>query len=229
MARGTQFLALLDQLRSELGQSANPSHGLNTASSYKYKLNATQEWLYRDHGWSFLRGPYDVETQAGESLYDLPVDQSTITKVEFKWDDSWEPLSWGIGGIEYSEQDSDEDERSDPVQKIDLRQDSQFEVWPIPATDGNTIRFWGREAYRPLVNDSDTAMLDDRLIVLFTAANLAPKEQYQRKLTEANTYYNTMKKAARKPSRGFILGGGQGGIDLRPGRVRVAEANRSGA
>src|SRR5690606_28391937 len=115
-----------------------------------------------------------------------------------------------IGGQELSARDSDEDERDDPVQKFALRDEGRFEAWPIPLTNGGTLRFYGRAAYQPLVNDNDQAMLDDRLIVLFTAANLAPKEQYTRKLAEANTYYRTMKKRYRTPTKAYVLGGGQG-------------------
>lgn len=228
MARGTQLRELVIQLRHELQQSANPAHGVNTVDSHKYKLNATQEFLWNDFAWSYKNGPFDVETQAGERLYDLPCDQGSIRRVEVKWGNVWHPVAWGIGGRELSSIDSELDERTDPITKLDIRDEGQFEVWPLPATDGNTIRFYGRASYAKLVNDADRAVLDDRLIVLFTAANLAPKEQYQRKLAEANTYYRTMKKRGRIPSRGFVLGGGSGPSRYTPGPVRVAEADRSG-
>jgi hypothetical protein len=231
MARGTQLIKLVDQLRSELKESSNPASGVNTLESYKYVLNAQQEFLYHDYAWPFLRGHFDVEMQAGERYYDLPVDPGTISRYEFKWNDIWSPIVVGIGASNYNSQDSDRDQRADPVQNWQFEGDTQFEVWPVPASNGGTVRFWGRQALTKMVKDTDRCILDDRLIVLFAAANRAPKETYQRKLAEANSYYRALKKRFTNGSRGFVLGGGQGNSTGRspPGHVRVAEANRSGS
>lgn len=230
MARGTQLIALLDQLRKELKESANPSSGVNTLDTYKYKLDAQQEFLYNDYTWPFLNGRFDVTMQAGERYYDLPVNPGTIKKIEFQWNNVWSPIHRGISGQNYNSLNSDTDMRNDPVQAWDFFEENQFEVWPIPASNGSTFRFYGTQALTKLVNDDSRAVLDDRLIVLFAAANLAPKEQYQRKLAEANSYYRAIKKRYRNRSRGFVLGGADGPSvgRLPPGPVRVAEANRSG-
>lgn len=229
MARGTQLLKLVDQLRSELKESTNAAHGVNTLGTYKYKLNAQQAFLYHDYAWPFLNGTFDVETQAGERYYDLPVDAGTIGRVEFKWNNIWFPLARGISGRNYNAVDPDQDNRSDPVQNWQLYGESQFEVWPLPATNGSTVRFWGRQALTEMVADNHRCVIDDRLIVLFAAANLAPKEQYQRKLAEANSFYRALKKRYRSRSRGFVLGGSSEPMTGRqpPGHVRVAEGNRS--
>lgn len=231
MARGTQLIELVDQLRSELKESTNPSHGTNTLVTYKYKLNAQQEFLYNDYTWPFLDRDFDVEMEQGERYYTLPVNPGTIKRVEIKWNNVWSPLEQGIAGAQLNALDSDRDMRNDPVQRWQFYGDNQFEAWPIPASTGATVRFWGMQALTKMVADADRAVLDDRLIVLFAAANLAPKEQYQRKLAEANSYYRTLKKRYRTRSRGFVLGGGTGPSVGRqpPGHVRVAEANRSGS
>lgn len=229
MARNTQLISLVDQLRAELRQSQNPSAGVNVLDTQKRALRTAQEFLYADFEWAFLWDEYDVETQAGQQYYDLPVDSGSIKKVDFKFGNAWSPLRWGIGGPQMNSQDSDLDQRSDPVQRIGPHGDAQFRVWPIPATDDNTIRFYGKAALRALVADDDRAMLDDTLIVMYAAWKLAPKERKKDALADFTTFYATMKKKFRIPAKAFVLGGG-GGLPMGrtpPGHVRVAEADRS--
>lgn len=231
MARNTQLIELLDQLRSELRQSVNPSSGVNTEQTYKRALRTAQEFLYNDYDWSFLHTYVDVETEAGEQYYDFPVEQSSIQKVEFKWGNVWTPLKWGIGASQLNAQNSDDDQRSDPVTHIDVYQGNQFRVWPMPASDGNSVRFWGKLPLTRLVNNDDRALLDDLLIVSYAAHKLAPKERKKDALAELNTIYRQQKKIYRRPVKHFILGGCGGTPAGRqpPGHVRVAEANRSGS
>lgn len=226
MAYDTTLISLVDQLRAELRQSLNPSAGVNVLDTQKRALRTAQEFLYKDHEWPFLSGEFDVNTAAGQQLYDLPVKK--IKKVDFKWGTQWLPLKWGIGSPQLNSQDSDLDQRSDPVQRIDVL-GAQFRVWPLPATGDNPIRFYGTQALRPLVKDDDRAMLDDLLIVSYAAWKLAPKERKKDALAEFTSIYATEKKATRRPAKHFVLGGGGGTPTGRqpPGHVRVAEADRS--
>lgn len=224
MARNTQLLQLVDQLRSELGASVNPSQGLNTLATHKYKLKVAQEFLYYDYAWPFLKEPGDVVMQAGQRYYDLPVAAEGIKRVEYKWGDTWAPLKQGIGGPEYSAEDSEDDERADPVRAWQFYGLNQFEVWPLPATnDLCTVRFYGTRVLTPLVADNSRALLDDRLIVLYAAWSLSPKEQRDNRLKDFNTYYSALKRRSTNKSRGIVLGGAGGGAcPESPTTVRVA-------
>lgn len=229
MARNTQLLELLGQLQSELRESKNPAAGVNVRDTRINALNQAQEFLYYDNTWSFLNSNFDVTTQAGQQNYDLPVDDGKIKKVELKWGNAWTPLQWGIAGPQLTAQDPDLDQRADPVQRIDLIDGEQFRVWPLPASDGNTIRFWGTRRLTRLVDNDDRAILDDRLIVLLAAWDLAPKERKDSALQKFTTFYKTWKKAFRLPRKHFVLGA-NGGIPTGrqpPGYVRVAEGNRT--
>lgn len=57
-------------------------------------------------------------------------------------------------------------------------QTSYFEVWPVPTTT-QTIRFTGERLLNQLVNDTDTADLDDVLLVLSVAAADAARRELQ--------------------------------------------------
>jgi hypothetical protein len=176
VARGTQLLRLVNDLRSELKESTNPAHGVNTLETYKYKLNAQQEFLYNDYAWPFLNGSFDVTTQAGERYYDLPVDPGTIRRVEFKWNGIWFPLANGISGRNYNAQNSEDDQRADPVQRWQFYGSQQFEVWPIPATERQHRPLLGaRRRSRRWSRTAIGACIDDRLIVLVRRRQSRPE------------------------------------------------------
>jgi hypothetical protein len=231
MARGTQLAELIDQLRSNLEMSVNPAQGVNALGVHKRALNEAQELMYYAYEWPFLNGYFDVTMSAGSQFYDLPVDPGTIERVEFKWGNVWTPLVKGIGGPQLNAQDSDNDQRSDPVQNWEFYQTNQFRVFPIPASGDGIVRFYGRQALSRLVTNTDRAVLDDTLIVKFAAAQLSPDKKKASKQQEANTFFNVLKKRYRNRKRVFVLGGGGGQPVGRqpPGHVRVAEANRSGS
>ena len=202
--RGTTLGELVTQLRAEMGESLQASLGLNTLENYKMRLRREQERLYDDWDWQILRGYYDVPMQAGERYYDFPVVPESLEKVEVLFNDFWFPLRKGISGVEYSSFPNDQ--QYDPVQKWDnyldpLGGDStvdnlQFEVWPIPQVDGaSTVRFWGKRVLPPLISDSDKAILDDQLIVLYAAATLMKDSEARKlKLAEADSRYKSLKK-----------------------------------
>lgn len=171
---------LLTDLRLELGFSDNSSVGQNYDATLKYHLNAEYERLWNDFQWPHLWGTddngwFDVETQAGERYYDYPdgMDPLSVKKVWYKYADSWAPLSNEVTPGHYNAFDSDDDEnRNDPAMAWRQHTAEQFELWPIPATDGLTIRFEGRRAFAKLVDNSDVCFLDGQLIVLAAATRI---------------------------------------------------------
>ncbi len=204
MARGTQLVTLVTMLRAELGDSLQASLGLNVLQTYKMRLKREQERLYHGWDWQNLRGKHDVLMKAGQRYYDFPVTPETVEKIEVKFSNIWMPVVKGISGSDYSMFPLDTP--YDPVQKWDYYLDPagadssvdnlQFEVWPIPAVDDvSTMRFWGKRALPPLTSDNHKAILDDQLIVLYTAATLIKDGETRKlKLAEADSYYKSIKK-----------------------------------
>lgn len=220
-------------LRAETGMSLTPNLGINSLETYKYHLRKQQERLYHDHDWPFLNGHYDVEMQAGERYYDLPVHPERIEKVEVKWGGRWAPLPYGIKSEYYNSRDSDLDQRNDPPEGWGFYLDPegadstvdniQFEVWPIPiSNDQSTVRFHGKRALPPLTSESHKAILDDLLIVLYAASKIIKdKGEREMKLAEAKAHYTTLKRRSKK-GKVFVLGGGGDVSKPPPGPVRVA-------
>lgn len=212
MARGTQLSALVDQLRAEIGASTNVAMGVNMLPAIKQILRRTQERLWADFEWPFAFIERDEPLLNGQRYYtfDNDIDFDRISKAEVKWSDTWRSLSYGIGAEQYNTSDSEAGEKEDPCTNWRHYEGNQFEVWPVPASDDSKIRFKAIKKLPALVNDSDTAALDDNLIVLFAAAELlarAKSDDAGAKLQAAQSHLIKLKGQGIKTDV-FVLGGG---------------------
>ncbi len=176
MARGTTLENLILMFRAETKQSLSAAQGLNTVDAVKFSLRRVQEQLYGDFDWPHLRVTRDEVLQAGQRYYSFPADLNfdrieSVVYQEFGVTRRWREVSYGIGPVEYNSYDSDADERSDPVRRWSAYEGDQYEVWPLPAVNGGTLRFTGIKALPPLTDPQDVAALDDNMIVMFAAAD----------------------------------------------------------
>ena len=178
MARNQTLLKLLQDYRAEIRASGNAAHNAAAREGQVHLLQRTQEMLWDKHDWSFLRVERTFDVQAGQRYYDTP-DDIVIDRVEtlyVRYGEEWCRLGDGITDEHYSTWDSDLDERSWPVEQWQVYEGEQIELWPVPADDADATSLEGRikivgiRSLRPLVADTDRADLDDRLIVLYAAA-----------------------------------------------------------
>lgn len=187
MARGTSLGVIVDKVRAEARHSQNPALGTNVRATIINAIQRVQNQLYLDYDWPFLRVRRDKLTQAGQRYYDFPTDLNLerVETFEVLWGTEWRPIENGIEMSDYTTWNSDLDVRVDPVRKwqmIDAGAGPQYEIWPLPATNDNTMRWTGIRKLQPLVADSDRADLDDDMIALFVAAEfLAHAKQYDAK------------------------------------------------
>src|ERR1051326_1863500 len=205
MARGTQLSVLLNMLNAELGYStaSNP----NRDAELTMLLSNMQQWLTTEYNWPFLERRWDVVVAPGQQYVgfptsnDLPevVDMNLerYPKVEVYWNTIYQPVAYGIGEDQYNFMNFALGQQSDPIQRWraatnpnEPTDPNQFEVWPVPVTQ-QTIRFTGQRAVLPLSAPTDTADLDDMLLVYSVAA---------KKLTRAKDASAPMiaKEAARR-------------------------------
>lgn len=235
MARGKQLSQLVDMLRSETGQSTAVSVGLDRLPELQQIIRRNQEGLYDAFDWPFLRVQPFKNLAAGQRYYDFPTDlnMERVEEVVVWWNDQPIPLVRGIEFAHYVQYDSENDERTDPVSRWDVRwtgSREQIEVWPIPATTYSStnryrLQFKGIRPLRAMVSDSDVADLDDQLIVLFAAAELLARqksEDAKAKQMKAVERFNVLKGRMRGGSSMFILGGGTPDLHRRRGTtIRV--------
>lgn len=182
MARGTQLLELVRMLRSEIGRATNVAVGVDDVAELKTKLRRQQELFYDSFDWPFLRQVFTAkDMQAGERYYDFPAETNVdrIERVVVWFSNLPRPITRGIGFAEYAIYNSEDDVRTDPVTRWDVRWTGtveQMEVWPIPSSNDQTVQCSGIRALRPLINDAHVCDLDDQMIVLAVAAELLGKQ-----------------------------------------------------
>lgn len=174
MARGVQLGELIEAFRNEVRQSNQLSVGTDSLPHVKQLLRRTQRLLYEKHFWPFLSMFPTKAIVAGSRYYDAPANLNVdrIVEVAVIYNDEPIPVDRGIGFEEYAIYDPDDDERSAPLLKWDLRwtgSATQLEVWPLPS-EAMTLQFKCMRPLRAMTDDDDVADLDEDLIVLFAAA-----------------------------------------------------------
>jgi hypothetical protein len=212
MARGTQLSALVDQLRAEIGASTNVAMGVNMLPILKQVLKRTQERLWADFDWPFAWIERDEQLLDGQRYYtfDNDIDFDRIRVASLYYGNVWRGIEYGITPANYNLSNPDLGMKQDPIQRWRHWEGNQFEVWPVPSSSTTKIRFKAIKKLNPLISDSDTAELDDNLIVLFAAAEMLARAKSQDasyKLQAAQDYFNKLKGNMMK-SPMIVMGGG---------------------
>jgi len=187
VARNQTLLKLLMDFRSEARLSGNPAHNSNVRESQVRMLQRIQEWLWEEHDWPHLMVERFMPVQAGQRFYSPPPDMSIdrVRKIEVRYGEQWCELTPLIPSEAYSHWDSERGERSWPVSRWRVYEDEQIELWPIPADNADTVslegvlKISGIRNLRPLVQDTDRADLDDRMLVLYAAAETLAADRAQ--------------------------------------------------
>lgn len=212
MAYGVTLGQLVDQVRAEIGASVNPAQGVGQLAQLKQTLSRTQARLYADFNWPHLISRRDETLMLGERYYTFNADVNfeKIVKAEVLYTNTWRPVDYGIPNTAYNYVNSEVNSESDPVRRWQHYERGQFEVWPIPASAGQILRFTATLNLRPLLADSDVADLDSDLLVLFTAAELLTRlksADAQAKQSLAASHYKNLRGNQVKTNV-FMMGGG---------------------
>lgn len=230
MARGTTLVKLLDMYRAECRMSLNPAQNGQDRDRQIEHIQRTQEWLWTDFNWPLLRVDRKFFPQAGQRYYDMPedLDIDRITTVKIFTEQAYVTLHPGIDNSHFTAYNSDLNERQWPPRRWQISEDEQMELWPIPDGAGDTttldgeITITGIRKLKPLVKDTDRADLDDRLIILFCAAEyLASKgdKSANAKQQQANAHYAKLR-GNQTPRKTFNMFG-IGSADYNKPTIRV--------
>lgn len=217
MARNNTLEELIEFVRDEAALSTNSSRGTDHRNYIIRLIRRYYEQLYDEHDWPFLRLKREdagKDIEAGQRYYDFPAELNLerAHKLWVKWGETWIPMEYGITPDDYSAQDSDDDERTDPPLKWQIYDENQFEIWPLPATDNpGGLRFEGIRKATALNEESDRCDLDGTLIALFVAAEILGKNKAtaaaaEAKLSAARDRFNTLKARAPRPRVRMGLG-----------------------
>jgi len=206
MPNEIQLGQIVEEVRAELGMALDPNLGIDLERTIKLKAKRIQHELWFDVDWAHLQVYRYKAMRAGERYYAFPddLDADRIYKAEYKFNNIYLPLSFGIDRQSFVFRDSERNQRQDPILQWDFHREQtndnlQFEVWPTPASNGslylpitdppseetfdpdrNTdgdrfIRFEGIKNLNPFTENDHYSTLDGDLIVLLTAASFAPK------------------------------------------------------
>jgi hypothetical protein len=217
MARGTQLVQLVNQLKAETGHFTAVNAGVSSLDNDKILLQRTQELLYDDYDWPFMRIMPFTQLNGGQQYYDLPTDLNLerIELVQVWYGGQPHPIENGISYPEYAQYDSTSGVRCDPPRKWDIRwtgSSEQVEIWPIPAGNDQKLQWTGIRKLRPLVADGDVADLDDRLIVLFAAAEKLGRQNAKDAAAKAAAAQRRLEKLrgrVKNAERMVVMGGVQ--------------------
>lgn len=230
MARGKQLLSLIAQLRAETGRTQNVAVGVDEVENLKVILQRTQELLYEEYEWPHLRVQRTIALSAGQRYYDLPADLNfdRIQDVKLKYNNVYTDVERGILFDDYSIYDSNAGtpDRSFPVLKWDIRNtgsSEQLEIWPI-TSQSSTLYLFGTKKLNDLIQESDTADLDDRLIVLFAAAEILSRQKSndaKNKLSQAERRLAMLRKNSQADSKMIQVGLGNRGRSSFSGKTTI--------
>ena len=230
MARGKQLLSLIAQLRAETGRTQDVSVGVDEVENLKVILQRTQETLYEEYEWPHMRVQKTITLNAGQRHYDLPsgLNFDRIQDVKLRYNSVYVDLERGITFDDYSVYDSNASTpvRSFPTLKWDIRDTGsgeQVEVWPIPNTSA-TVYMFGTKILGDLIQDADTADLDDRLIVLFAAAEMLARQKSNDakiKLSQAERRLAMLRKNSQAGSKTVQVGLGNRNRQTNRGRTTI--------
>jgi len=240
MARGTQFSQLVYMLRAEIRRSTNVNVGVDDLPELKQAINQNYAIQWARFDWPFLDKFYPaLRLNAGQRYYTLPggltydrikaaavyfsgVPQRVQRGITFEDYVLFDPDSGSTLGASDGGPWNATGAYSDPVLKWDIRAGNagqeQLEVWPVPSSNSQFMRFWGYAASPYLVNDADQCWLDDMLVVLYSAAGLLALDESeprvglppaaQLKLKQADDYFASLISNASAGRRTVAMGQG---------------------
>lgn len=163
---------MLFDLRAEISVATDSTVGQSENPALMVLLRRTQETLYNEWDWPHLDGQwFDLTLNAGQRYYDFPanLNYERATKAYVQWGNIWQTMRNGFGPVQYNQFNSDNNERSDPALRWRVYNDTQFEVWPLPATSYG-MRFQGTLSIGSFSQATDVCVLDGTVVVLMAAA-----------------------------------------------------------
>jgi hypothetical protein len=229
MPRGNTVANMLIMLKAEIGDFSGTN---STRDSELIQLMSNmQQRLLTEHYWPFMERWWDISCPPGIQYLTLPsnldseptsesfpINLDELPTVQNFWNNIYQPVEVGINWEQYNSFNFALGQQSDPIQRWRLATNPNepenpnvFEVWPVPVTT-QTLRFTGERVLQSFVAPTDTADLDDTLIVLFVAAEKiqrSEKPDWQTKLTMAQRRLQWLKQGYTPKRKRRCLDGGQ--------------------
>jgi hypothetical protein len=190
--RNTPLGQVRSMVKSQTGKSLDITATAQDAeinqiiSDCQQQLAVSYDWPFLKQRWNgfltpgqrFQTFPTTLSPQGGSVAATATIDFERPPTVEVKWNNIWQAVVYGIDEVpEFNYLDSDRGVVLDPIQRWQFSDETQFEVWPLPASNAQ-IRFIGQRALTQLstyangvVTWTDTALCDiDDLLLAYSAS-----------------------------------------------------------
>jgi hypothetical protein len=220
MAYGTLLSELLLMLKAEIGSSLTTGVAMSDDVVLRRLLSNKQKALIHEYDFPNLNVRAEQAIAAQYGTFPATVSRDRPVLVEVDQDDVWVPLDYGIGAEQYLQYGPTE--TSDPIRRWQFRNDGsvtpasltldRFEVWPVPASS-QQVAFTGTMVLPPLLADTDRAVLDDMMLVLFVAADRLRRydqKDADLKLGQAQQIAGRLAATLPRSEPVFCLGGSRG-------------------
>ena len=202
MRVGVPLSELRYELLAETFQSLTPNQTTSSTPFYNYQLQRVQREQWNDIEWPHLTIYNDMPMVPGQRYYDYPPELpfDSIFRIWWPQGVTWVPLDYGINPQTYAAMGGELVQAWPPRRWRNCAQytngatnaAAQFEVWPIPpANTPYSLRIEGNAPLNPLIEDTDTCVIDATLVVLFAAAEILAMQKSESaslKLQKANQY-----------------------------------------
>jgi len=175
---------ILSMLKGEIGNDMDSSVSPGGDAVLYQQIYNQQNWLLSEYDWPFLRIYSDTPLAQNQRYYPMPADPNSNPlfnldrpiKGQCYWSNLWNDTDLGITIYDYNVVNPDIGMTLVPVKKWQLYLNPasqgtlQFEVWPVPSDGTMKFRMTGQAFPPSFASPTDKAVLDDMLIMLFTAA-----------------------------------------------------------
>lgn len=216
MPVGTSLVTLRLMLNAECGSEPSEAVAPGSVALDTQLLNNQQVFLASQNAFLLRKVRAEVALVAGTQYYALPaginIDGPDIPAYVQVGSGFRYKLEFGIGQQEYNIYDSSLGVTGSPVRRWDIVEVAgvrRLEVWPIPA-DTETLKFSGQANITPMAADGDVCVIDDLLLVFFTAAEKLTRlgsADAPAKLAKANALLKSLKGQAPSRFEVFNLSG----------------------
>lgn len=225
MATGQTLGSTVELLKEKIDDSL--SVGTANDARYQLAIEKKQMVLATEFDWACLQDYWDSTVNARYN--DVPtVDYTGTTKlINFDrrpdlytlYSTRYQPVDFGIGVTEWNLFNPDLGYTQDPIQRWRFKPDdyTKYEVWPVPATFPQTLRFVGWRQLNTLrtngsLDTSKTLELDDRLVAYSVAMDMQVDKL-------APSAVNIQRELA------FILSSLRGNDESRPQQIHLGHPN----
>lgn len=197
--------SIVDDVCDEIGLAANTTSNRNIRNTLMRYVRRQYKRFHSSYDWPHLVIERGEVLKAGGRFYSFPADLdfARTETVYFVDQETGEQtfMPYGISTTNLNRINSNTGARRDKPRRWQLYEGKQYEVWPVPDHNGDTLRLRGLSVPKTLKQDADKVDLDSDLLALFAAGEWLARQKSadaQIKFQQAQDFYTSLKAQSQK-------------------------------